>query len=254
MLKLGLTSVTFRELGADDIIQYCKKCGLSSIEWGGDIHVLPGDIKTAESLKAETNNAGVCVSSYGSYFRLGKNDDISKYIETAKALGANIIRIWSGSKASNLITETEYSVLLEETKSVCRATREENIQIAFEYHNDTFTDSKASALRLIGDASCENLGMYFQYDPWISYKENEDTLKAFLPYLKMVHVFYLDSNWQRYSIKDGEKIWRSFIKILHENNADVYLLFEFLKNPNLHGLKEETEIMKKLLYEVCNHD
>ena len=77
MLKLGLTSVTFRELSADDIINYAKKCSLSAIEWGSDAHVLPGDTKTAEAVKEKTISAGICVSSYGSYFRLGKNDDIN---------------------------------------------------------------------------------------------------------------------------------------------------------------------------------
>ena len=254
MLKLGLTSVTFRELSADDIINYAKKCSLSAIEWGSDAHVLPGDTKTAEAVKEKTISAGICVSSYGSYFRLGKNDDINKYIASAKALGTNIIRIWSGCKASCDVTESEYAPLLEETKAVCRAAAAENIQIAFEFHNDTYTDSKASALRLMNDAACENLGMYFQYDPRISEKKNEETLKALTPYLKIVHVFYVDSDFCRYSVKDGEALWRSFIKILHESSTDTYMLFEFLKNSDLQGLKEETEIMKKLLCEVDNND
>ena len=250
MLKLGLTSVTFRNLSADDILDYCRKCNLAAVEWGSDCHVPPGNEEAAAAVRKKAESAGICTCSYGSYFRLGTNDDISKYIKSAKALGANIIRIWSTGKSSESVTETEYKALLEETKSVCRAAAKENIQIAFEYHNDTFTDTKYSALRLIKDASCENLGMYFQYDPQISDRENEETLKAFLPYLKMVHIFYVDSDYNRFSVADGKKIWKSFIKILHDGNADAYMLFEFLKESNLSGLKKESEIMQNLLDEV----
>lgn len=250
MLKLGLTSVTFRNLNIEEILSYCTECGLSAVEWGSDVHVPPDDTAAARTVVENSKKSGICVSSYGSYYRLGGGEDFDKYLKTADLLGAKVIRIWSGTKASRLTDEIEYSKLLEETRFVCRAAKAKNIQIAFEYHNDTLTDTKESALRLLSDAECENLGMYFQYDPWVTEKENEDTLKAFLPHLKTVHVFYTDAEINRFSVKDGEKLWKNFLKILSENNADTFLLFEFLKNPTLEGLKEETKIMNKLICEV----
>ncbi len=250
MLNLGLTSVTFRKLNADEILKYCTECNLSAIEWGGDVHVPPDNINAARLIGEKTRSAGICTPSYGSYFRLGKNDDFDKYLKTAKALGADIIRIWGGDKASSRLSGSEYKSLIEETKAVCKAALSENIQIAFEYHNDSVTDTAESALSVIRDVNCENLGMYFQYDPWVSFEKNTETLKAFLPYLKMVHVFYVDSDINRFSVKDGEKIWKKFIKILKGNNADVFLLFEFLRNESLEELKNETAIMNKILCEV----
>ncbi len=250
MLKLGLTSVTFNNLNIEEVLKYCAECKLAAIEWGGDVHVLPGDDAAAETVCEKSKEFGICVSSYGSYYRLGGGEDFDKYLKTAELLGAKVIRIWGGTKASRLIDNAEYSKLLEETRSVCRAAQAKNIQIAFEYHNDTLADTKESVLKLINDAECENLGIYFQYDPWVSEQENEDTLKAFLPYLKMVHVFYIDAEVNRFSIKCGEKLWRRFIKILSENNSDTFMLFEFLKNPTLEGLKEETKIMNELICEV----
>ena len=53
MFRLGLCSVTFREMSAVEVIEICRKLGLEGIEWGGDIHLKP-DIDTghAEELKA----------------------------------------------------------------------------------------------------------------------------------------------------------------------------------------------------------
>ena len=50
MPKLGLTSVTFRGLSADSVIDYCKRCGLCAVEWGSDVHVPPGNIAVAKTV------------------------------------------------------------------------------------------------------------------------------------------------------------------------------------------------------------
>ena len=38
MYKFGLVSVSFRELGVDEIITAAKNAGLSCIEWCSDVH------------------------------------------------------------------------------------------------------------------------------------------------------------------------------------------------------------------------
>ena len=75
MLKSGLVSVSFRSLPPEEIVRLAAGCGLGAIEWGGDVHVPPGDIANAARVGEMTRAAGLAVSSYGSYYRLGAYGD-----------------------------------------------------------------------------------------------------------------------------------------------------------------------------------
>lgn len=48
---IGLTSVTFRNRSAEDILQLCRAIGIDDIEWGGDVHVPPGDLALAQDIQ-----------------------------------------------------------------------------------------------------------------------------------------------------------------------------------------------------------
>lgn len=249
MLKLGLTSVTFRSLTVDEIIDCCKKCGLSAIEWGSDVHCPPGDIPTAEAVAEKMRKAQLAVSSYGSYYRLSGGESISPYLEAAAALGAPHIRIWSGQKSYAEATPAEYAAMICEAKRCCREAEKYKIEIAFEYHGGTLTDTRENALRVMRDIDEPNLGMYFQYDPLVSLEENFAALYAFMPYLKTVHVFNVDNKFNRYSLGEAEsrKMWGEFIRILNKSKAEPYLLFEFLREEIFEGLSREAEIMQSIL-------
>ena len=59
MLKTGLVSVTFRDKTPEEIISAVKQCGLDGIEWGGDVHVLPGDVSRAREIRHLTDKPGL---------------------------------------------------------------------------------------------------------------------------------------------------------------------------------------------------
>ena len=52
MKKIGLCSVTFRDKSVDEIVDLALENGLNFIEWGGDIHLKPGDFDEARRIKA----------------------------------------------------------------------------------------------------------------------------------------------------------------------------------------------------------
>ena len=89
-MKTGLTSITFRQLDRGEIIDLVAKAGLDGIEWGGDIHVPHGDLDAAVSAARCTRDAGLEVSSYGSYYRTGVSEQeglsFESVLETAKAM------------------------------------------------------------------------------------------------------------------------------------------------------------------------
>lgn len=96
----GLCSVTFRSLSPQAVIELAAANGIRSIEWGADIHVPPGDLENARDVAARTAQAGLSVSSYGSYIFAPDfaPEDVTAVLETAKALGTGHIRIWPGSR------------------------------------------------------------------------------------------------------------------------------------------------------------
>jgi len=84
-MKTGLCSITFRKHSVDEVIDFAKSAELDGIEWGGDVHVPPGDLELARSVREKTEAAGLTIPSYGSYYRC--NDDtepFSDVLDTAR--------------------------------------------------------------------------------------------------------------------------------------------------------------------------
>ena len=94
----GLCSVTMRHLGVEEVAKIAAECGLVAIEWGGDVHVPPGDAGAVNRARTATRAAGLDCASYGSYL-LADHDrqpgTIARVLDTAVDLGAPNVRIWT---------------------------------------------------------------------------------------------------------------------------------------------------------------
>src|SRR5689334_25420235 len=97
-LSLGVCSVTLRACSIDDVVAVAAGAGLECIEWGGDVHVPPGDLAAARHARQTTLAAGLRVASYGSYWRC--SGDFGPVLATARELGAPRVRIWAGETGS----------------------------------------------------------------------------------------------------------------------------------------------------------
>ena len=53
----GLTSITFRQLTVEQIVELVQQSGLDGIEWGGDVHVKPGEEALAREVGDRTRQA-----------------------------------------------------------------------------------------------------------------------------------------------------------------------------------------------------
>ncbi|MEZ5208343.1 MAG: hypothetical protein R2690_15535 [Acidimicrobiales bacterium] len=71
----GLCSVTFRALAVPAVVDLAAEAGLEAIEWGGDVHVPPGDVRRAAAAAQATLATGLRVGSYGSYLFAGADLD-----------------------------------------------------------------------------------------------------------------------------------------------------------------------------------
>ena len=96
MFKTAVASVSFRPYKAEEILKAAKESGIEAIEWGSDVHAPVDDTEVLKKIRDLSKDFGVEVSSYGSYYRLGKDNPevIKAYINAARILGTDCIRIW----------------------------------------------------------------------------------------------------------------------------------------------------------------
>ncbi len=250
MIQKGLVSVSFRHLSPEKIVALAKKAALSAIEWGGDVHVPVGDLETARNVRRMTENAGLSVAAYGSYFRAGDNENPEKVFEpvlkTAVELGAPVIRVWAGSKWSFRADEAYVAKVVSDTQKICDMAKEYGMDIAYEYHGWTLTDTRFSAVDTIKMVNKENMYLYWQPNFTLSDADNEIALRMVLPYLKHVHCFYWDPNEVKYPLKEGKNPWTTFAKWIQSDEKDHTVMLEFVKDGKEEQYLEDAKVLHTL--------
>lgn len=246
MENIGFTTVTFRNLSREEVCKIADDNNVRIIEWGGDIHLPPGDKKAEAEVISLSKRYKLTPLSYGSYFRVGE-DDFEYWktiVKTAENIGAGIIRAWLGSKSSADVSEKEFNILVEETRRIADIANEKGIVIAFEFHKGTYNDSAKSSAKFFEAVNRENVKTYWQP---MSNSADEENLKAVLPYLITVHVFQWNKHGKRYSLKYGKKQWQRFISIINNANVSVNYILEFVKNDSPRRFSNDVKTIKVFL-------
>lgn len=243
-MKSGLTSVTFRDLEPEQIIQLAADAGLDGIEWGGDIHVPPGDFDRAQAIGKATRDAGLEVLSYGSYYRAGAEEDGIEILETASALGAPHVRIWAGAVNAPDMTEENWTALAAQIRQFCRDAERYGIGVSTEYHNNTATSNIGSTIRLLDMIPNENFFSYFQPDNRCTDAENLENLKKILPRVSNLHVFHWKSWTERFALSEGEKAWLPYLQAYAEKQ-DGACIMEFVKDDSPQQFMEDAATLNQ---------
>ncbi len=241
----GLVSVSFRELSYQQIIKECKANGLKFIEWGSDVHAPVNDIERLNDIaKLQKENDIIC-SSYGTYFRLGVNDnsELSDYIKAAKILGTDILRLWCGNIGSAEFTDEYKKEFYAICKEAAKIAEENDVYLCMECHNNTLTDDKDAAKALMEEINSKHFLMYWQPNQFKSFEYNLECIKLLLPWITHIHIF----NWEgkeKYPLKDGIEIWEKYISVLDKPHT---FLLEFMPDGKIETLPEETAALNILL-------
>ncbi|MCQ2479100.1 MAG: sugar phosphate isomerase/epimerase [Clostridia bacterium] len=252
MIKYGLVSVSFRQLSCEEIISLVKQSELDAIEWGGDIHVPHGDFEKAKYVASLMKNANLETSAYGSYYRVGTygkdyKEEFQKVLHTAVLLGAPVIRIWAGTEGSDTISSEKRAEITAECVEIADMAKKEGVSVAFECHRYTLTDDYNSSLKLMEEMNRDNLKMFWQPNEGKSFEYNLEALKALLPYIKNVHVFNWPQPKVRLPLKDGEKEWKEYFKILHSDTKEHFCSLEFMPDDSPKSLITEAQAMKNFI-------
>jgi sugar phosphate isomerase/epimerase len=251
MWKSGLVSISFRNLTPEEIVKHCAKAGLAGIEWGGDVHVPHGKVKTAAEVRKLTVEAGLQVASYGSYYKAGVSEDqglsFEAVLDSALELQAKVIRVWAGEKGSDVITADEYCKVVEDLLRIGDVAEKAGINVSMEYHRNTLTDTNDAVLRLKNDLKDSPVGFFWQpaVDESVAYRLSG--LRDVKSKLANMHVFQWINGVQRCPLSDGIEEWTKYLAEAADVAGEHFALLEFIKDDSCEQLYRDAHTLNNLL-------
>jgi 3-dehydroshikimate dehydratase len=237
MIRSALVSITFRKLSPREIVDLVAQAGLDGIEWGGDIHVPHGNLARARAVRHMTEDAGLQVSAYGSYYRVGHGEPcpFEAVVETAAELDTPTVRVWAGKQGTDVADQAYWDQVVQASRRIADLAARAGVTVAYEYHGNTLTDTNASARKLLEDVAHPNIRSYWQPPRGATVESCLAGLDAILPWLLHVHVF----SWrertegvpaERLPLVAGEAAWARFLRKIALVGHECFAEIEFVQN------------------------
>lgn len=256
MFRPGLVSITFRQLSPAEVCQAAADAQLEGIEWGGDVHVPPGQPTTAKEVAAMTADHGLTVAAYGSYYRAGQADPdaFAGVLDSARALGAPLIRVWCGQQGSAEIDPSDRAQVTADCRRIAELTHDAGLTIACEWHGNTLTDTAASAAQLFDDVDHPAFKTYWQPRTGAPPALSIEDMDAALARMVGLHVFQWAASdpMDRRPLAEGEAVWPGYLDKAKACPAavkgeDVFALLEFVRDDDPANLPADAETLRRWL-------
>ena len=248
-MKSGLLSVTFRNLSTREIISLANRSELQGIEWGGDVHVPPSDTANAIVVGKATRDAGMEVSAYGSYYRLGHEDSgpIEAVLEVARALETDTVRIWTGKEGSDKASSEYRQRIAQDGRRVAELAAQAGIRIACEWHANTLTDTAASAEELFTAVDHPNFLTFWQPRNLQPTEFSLAEMDTALPRLIGLHVFHWDPvTRDRLPLDQGSSAWKVYLAKASQC-GDLFASLEFVANDDPERMVADAATLREWL-------
>ncbi|MCC5835837.1 MAG: sugar phosphate isomerase/epimerase [Opitutales bacterium] len=237
MIRSGLVSITLRQQSTAVVIDTVAEAGLQGIEWGGDVHVPHGDLKTAEAVGEATRGAGIEVAAYGSYYRCEAPDgkgapEPKAVLDSAEALGAPSIRIWAGQETWEQMGRSDRIAVMRRMETFVEQAAERGLLVALEYHRNTLTQSEEGVRQVLKGIQHPQLKTLWQPMPGADIAENLRRLEAVLPRLLNVHVFQWGPGGfqDRRPLEEGRDEWSRYFSLANSEDSERWALIEFVRD------------------------
>lgn len=250
----GLVSVTFRSRSPEEIIHLAATSGLRGIEWGGDIHVPPGNLELAAKIGNLTTQAGLNVSAYGSYFRVGTLGE-SKYsfaevLDSAVALGTHMVRVWVGDGDSQDAEESDWQRVMDALGHCCRQAAERGVTLGMEFHGGTLNNTSDASRRIVEWVNEPNLTSFWQPTNGASMESNLVGLREMRPWLSNFHVFHwITCGKDQMALAEGRPVWSQYLAEAKLLDGVRYASLEFVKGGLPEQLAEDASTLLQWLAE-----
>lgn len=249
MIIPGIVSATFREKTAEDIIRLCGEAGLKAVEWSENAHVMPSDPEGVATLYEKTREAGLEVAAYGSYYRLGQNEDpqgaFFRSLISAVALHAPLIRIWAGTESSAETDGERRRTLAGEAAVVCAMAAKYDIRVALEWHKNTLTDTNESAMQFLSETDHDNLYCLWQPTVALNMRQRSEGLELLGDRLQNLHIYYWREGVRR-PLAEGVEEWKQYLAHVDKGRTR-YGLLEFVMDNSEEQFLEDAKTLHRLL-------
>ena len=248
-LRPGLCSVTYRTLSVEQVAQLAADAGLRGVEWGGDVHAPPGDPEQLARVRHSTAQHGLSVASYGSYFRAGPHtlSDFLPVLDAAVMLGAPRIRIWAGTAGAEEAGADGWRDVVAATRAAARAAAEHGMELGFEFHGNTLTDSVDATLRLLDAVDAPNVTTYWQPPVDAPDEQAVAGLARLLDRVCALHVFSWWPGTHRLRLAERADLWREAFAVAAGAGRPLDALLEFVPDNDPDLLAGETATLRSLL-------
>lgn len=256
-MKTGMCSISFRKLGLAEVTELVRRAGLDAIEWGGDVHVPPGNLSAAQRALRLTRDAGLQVSSYGSYYSplddAGIPQDFTPVLESALALETSAIRIWAGRRPSDEADEAYRNTLVETVRDAVEQAAPHRVRLAFEFHRGTLTDTNESTAALLQAVDHPGCRTYWQ-PPYLDPVEYRLAgLQLLREQVLNLHVFHWVVNpaapsptegIERRPLQEGAEEWGRYLAVPLRPDEEHFALLEFARDDDPDQLVRDAAVLK----------
>ncbi len=257
-MKTGLCSITFRRMGAEEVAALTQEVGLDAIEWGGDMHVPPGDVKAAESVRRIMKDACLETVAYGSYYRGvdadGQPVPFDPVLETAIMLGTDTIRVWAGHIGSDGADPGYRRTVIEQTRRAVEMAAAEGIRLGLEFHAGTLCDHHRASRSFLDAVDHPALYTYWQPEYWLPDVESRlRSLEKLGDRVSNLHVF----NWRlaedgrnkvdRHPLEENRAEWQRYLEVPLAIDVPHYALIEYVPGDDPRWLASESATLRAMV-------
>ncbi len=253
-MNAGVCSISFRGHAIEAVARAAAEAQLAGVEWGGDIHVPPGDFSAAERALDACRRFGLAVSSYGSYYRAGSDDGrwFEQVLQTAQALQAPCIRVWAGVLGSADAGPNQRRQVADDLRRCSDDAARDGIIVATEFHGQTLCDEAESAARLADEVDHPAFRLYWQPPTGPDPAVLQASLRRVGPWLANVHVFewrLTDGRIDRRPLHEGDAVWPDLLQLAAEAPVTQprWALLEFMHDDRLETLPEAAAVLQRWL-------
>lgn len=244
VLTPGICSVTLRQSGIREVADTAAAAGLAGIEWGTDVHIKDG--ASAAEAREATAASGLEVLSLGSYYRVGSFGDFSVLADLAVTLGAPRIRVWAGERGSADAGADVWDPVVQDARRIAGLAGEYGLNIAFEYHGGTLTDTPGTAVQLVKQVDRDNVRTYWQPAVGISDQAALASLHTVLPHVSGVHCFSWWPEQERLPLSGRKQLWQSVADILRETGRPFDMMLEFVEGDLPENVSRDADFLNHI--------
>ncbi|MEO6469084.1 MAG: TIM barrel protein [Acidimicrobiia bacterium] len=257
-IRPGLCSVTLRAETVDAVARLAAECGMRGIEWGGDVHVPPGNLAAAVQARAASVAADLVVASYGSYLFAGSvpdRDEMETTLDTALTLGAPNVRVWAGFGVEP--GSVQYRAVVDGLAAFCSLAEAGGLTVGLEFHGGTPTATVAGTRALLDAVGAPNLFTYWQPPYWresLSPAADVPEVVALRSRLSHLHVYEWAGPDDRHPLAHGGDRWPGVLGAARAIDADWaddrYAFLEFVRDDAPDALRRDAAVLNRWLTQL----